>query len=202
MTKQLPPLPRLLMFITLLLLIIAENVLSWSAQRVWRLPGSLFMANSPPTKNHNIRKRKLTLESGKSATIRCRLVPVTSTWNLTVWEWNEPSSVMEHYWTSQQQDFVSRQGLLDPFGLVSWPGSVIAAKELLKYRDEIENSTVVILGAGPGVEAQAAAVLGARKVIATDIHPTTLQLLSYGAQQAGFDKIIQGQGTVSCSDEV
>jgi methylase of polypeptide subunit release factors len=37
-------------------------------------------------------------------------------------------------------------------------------------------------------------MLGARIVIASDIHPTTLQLLRYGAQQTGLDGIIQGQG--------
>lgn len=139
----------------------------------------------------------LTLESGKSATIRSRLVPITEPWNVTIWEWNEPSRVMEHYWSSQQ-DFVSRQHLLDPFGLVSWPGSVVAARELLKYTKQIQDSTVLIVGAGPGVEAQAVAMLGAERVVATDIHPTTLQLLRYGAQEAGLDEVIQGQGVSWC----
>lgn len=42
-----------------------------------------------------------------------------------------------------------------------------------------------------GVEAQAAAQLGAKRVIATDIHPTTLKLLQYGAEQAGLSSIIK-----------
>jgi predicted nicotinamide N-methyase len=49
----------------------------------------------------------------------------------------------------------------------------------------IFNKTVLILGAGVGVEAQAVAMMGASRVIATDIHPTTLKLLEYGASQAG-----------------
>lgn len=146
-----------------------------------------------------IHRRQLTLESGNSGTIRSRLVPITNTWNLTIWEWDKPSNVMEHYWASQQNVF-SRMHLLDPFGLVSWPGSVVATQLLHRYKSEIENSTVLILGAGPGVEAQAAAMLGARHVIATDIHPTTLQLLRYGAQEAGLDGIIQEQGALKyCS---
>jgi predicted nicotinamide N-methyase len=146
-----------------------------------------------------IHRRQLTLESGNSGTIRSRLVPITNTWNLTIWEWDKPSNVMEHYWASQQNVF-SRMHLLDPFGLVSWPGSVVATRLLHRYKSEIENSTVLILGAGPGVEAQAAAMLGARHVIATDIHPTTLQLLRYGAQEAGLDGIIQEQVLDVCSD--
>ena len=103
---------------------------------------------------------------------------------------------MEHYWNSQS-DIVSRlENLLDPFGLVAWPGSVVAAQEMLKYKENIEDSTVLVLGAGPGVEAQALAMLGAKKVIATDIHPTTLQLLRYGAQQAELEDIIEGQGMI------
>eukprot|EP00536_Pseudo-nitzschia_multiseries_P002700 jgi/Psemu1/283903/fgenesh1_pg.36_\ len=39
------------------------------------------------------------------------------------------------------------------------------------------------LGGGVGVEAQAAAMLGAREVIATDIHPTTLQQLEFGVSR-------------------
>ena len=65
---------------------------------------------------------------------------------------------------------------------------------MLRCRNVIDNSAVLILGAGPGVEAQAVAMLGAKQVIATDIHPTTLQLLRYDAQQAGLDNIIHCQG--------
>lgn len=48
---------------------------------------------------------------------------------------------------------------------------------------------------GPGVEAMAMASLGAKQVIATDIHPTTLQLIRHGSKQAGFDNVIRTQGT-------
>jgi predicted nicotinamide N-methyase len=100
---------------------------------------------------------------------------------------------MEHYW-SVQQSFCSQLKVLDPFGLVSWPGAVVAARAMLTYKEEIQNSKVLVLGADPGVEAQALAMLGAKQVIASDIHPTTLQVLRYGAQQSGLDGIIQGQG--------
>lgn len=104
---------------------------------------------------------------------------------------------MEHYWNSQHgSNFgVRHEQLLDPFGLVSWPGSVVAAQELSQL--DIEGLTVLILGAGPGVEAQAAAMLGAKRVIASDIHPTTLQLLRYGAQEAGLglnESVIETRG--------
>lgn len=85
----------------------------------------------------------------------------------------------------------NRTPLLDPFGLVCWPGSVVAAQEMKEYRSLFANKRVLILGAGCGVEAQAAATLGAKRVIATDIHPTTLKLLQFGAEHAGLSSIIQ-----------
>jgi predicted nicotinamide N-methyase len=85
------------------------------------------------------------------------------------------------------------QKILDPFGLVTWPGSVIAVLELLRYPDLLRDKRVLVLGAGVGVEAQAAAMLGAAHVLATDIHPTTLRLLQFGAEQAGRNTTIDTQ---------
>jgi predicted nicotinamide N-methyase len=72
----------------------------------------------------------------------------------------------------------------DPFGVVMWPGSILASMELLKHhyrcpQSRIENKTVLVLGAGTGVEAQVAGLLGARKVIATDINQMAMRLLKY-----------------------
>jgi methylase of polypeptide subunit release factors len=172
------------------------HALSWTSKSVWRSTGSLFLLNTPTcqiTALNASSKSQIILDSGKSATIRSRLVTLTDDWNVTVWEWDEPAVIMEHYW-SVQQNVCSQQKVLDPFGLVSWPGAVVAAREMLRYKKEIQNSKVLVLGAGPGVEAQALAMLGAKQVIASDVHPTTLRLLRYGAQQSGLDGIIQGQG--------
>ena len=64
-----------------------------------------------------------------------------------------------------------------------------------KHKNEIKNKTVLILGAGTGVEAQAAAILGASEVIATDINKLTLKLLKYGAEFSGFTDVINCRGT-------
>ena len=64
-----------------------------------------------------------------------------------------------------------------------------------KRKNEIKNKTVLILGAGTGVEAQAAAKLGASEVIATDINKLTLKLLNYGAEYSGFTDVINCRGT-------
>ena len=137
---------------------------------------------SPP-----VRRREATIrlkESGKEATLISRTLPVFPNGaSITVWEWKNSAKVVNAYWDAQGQIMATanRKPMLDPFGLVSWPGSVLAARELYQHAQEaVLNKTVVVLGAGVGVETQATAMLGPKEVIATDIHPTTLQQLEYG----------------------
>jgi predicted nicotinamide N-methyase len=133
-------------------------------------------------------RRKLRLPSGTDANLLSRDVPITSDWSITVWEWENPAQIIESYWeAAQRQNSIlvrDSRSLLDPFGFVSWPGSVVAAQELHRHqKTAVHNQRVLIFGAGVGVEAQAVAMLGAKEVLATDIHPTTLQQLAYGVSQ-------------------
>jgi predicted nicotinamide N-methyase len=106
--------------------------------------------------------------------------------DVTVWEMDKPSDLIQEWWSIDESERSARVG--DPFGVVMWPGSILAAKELMKlhhsprFKSPIVNATVLVLGAGTGVEAQTAALLGAKRVIATDINPLTLKLLEYGAK--------------------
>lgn len=106
--------------------------------------------------------------------------------DVTVWEMDKPSDLIQEWWSIDESERSSRVG--DPFGVVMWPGSILASKELMKRhhsspsRSPMTNATVLVLGAGTGVEAQTAALLGARKVVATDINPLTLRLLEHGAE--------------------
>lgn len=148
--------------------------------------------NNNNNHQHKRLQRKLLLSDGSRIDIISRTIPITTTWNITIWEQDQPAEIVEQYWDSQTHSLPS---ILDPFGLVTWPGSVVAAQQLLRYSTDydMKQSTVVVLGAGTGLEAQAVAMLGARKVIATDIHPTTLELLQYGVEQAGLSHTIQTQ---------
>jgi predicted nicotinamide N-methyase len=125
--------------------------------------------------------------SGKTASVLSRTVKITPNVSLTVWEWENPAEVVESYWDAakHQADVLhSKSKLLDPFGIVSWPGSVVAAQELSLHKENaVKDKSVLVLGAGVGLEAQASAVFGAKQVLATDIHPTTLQQLSFGVAQ-------------------
>lgn len=126
--------------------------------------------------------------SGRIASLISRTLPISPDWSLTVWEWEHPAQVVESFWEAQARGHdrlvrVDRGRLLDPFGLVSWPGSVVAAQELQKHAWAVQEKSVFIWGAGVGVEAQAAAELGAKEILATDIHPTTLQQLNLGIME-------------------
>jgi predicted nicotinamide N-methyase len=168
-------------------------------------PG-LVTALSHPTPPHRKRQeQKIRLaKSGNEATLVARTVPIPRLeeeedsqscncideeyWSITVWEWKNPSQIVQAYWDCATSINVQQQlssAVLDPFGLVSWPGSVRAAQEMRLRREiAVQNQTVLILGCGVGLEVQAAIQLGARHVIATDIHPTTLQQARFGFEKS------------------
>ena len=155
-----------------------------------------LLAVKPPPKGRH--RHQISLGKGKQASVLSRTVQIASDWKITVYEWEKPAAVVETYWQVEQQGLAltpslsqSHAPLLDPFGLVCWPGSVVAAQEMKEYRSLLAGKRVLLLGSGVGIEAQAAAMLGAKRVIATDIHPTTLKLLQYGAEQAGLSSIIK-----------
>lgn len=133
------------------------------------------------------RRREFIQLKGSNAPLLSRTVEVTSDLALTVWEWEEPAEVVESYWEAENYQLEASGGAsknLDPFGIVSWPGSLVAAQELSSHRSTaVEDRKVLILGAGVGLEAQAAALSGASHVLATDIHPTTLRQLQLGVEQ-------------------
>lgn len=140
--------------------------------------------------DHDIQKKKL---DGKIP-IRSRNVPIDTEEisKITIWEIEDPSELMGLWWASDldSSSLVKRDKIKDPFGIINWPGSTLCGKEMVKYRDQIQNKTVLSLGAGTGVESQIAAMLGAKKVIAIDISNLTLKLLMFGAKEAGVDHII------------
>lgn len=157
-----------------------------------------LLALQPPPKGRH--RRQISLGKGKKASVLSRTVQIAADWKITVYEWEKPAAVVETFWACEQQGLAmtasfseNRTPLLDPFGLVLWPGAVVAAQEMKEYRSILSGKRVLLLGSGVGVEAQAAAMLGAKQVIATDIHPTTLKLLQYGAEQAGLSSIIKTQ---------
>lgn len=113
---------------------------------------------------------------------------------VTVWELDNPSKLMEMWWSADLDPAsapIKKEKIGDPFGVIMWPGSILASKELARHQKEVFNSTVLVLGPGTGVEVQAAAKLGASCVHALDISKLTLKLLKFGAEQAGVDNVVR-----------
>jgi predicted nicotinamide N-methyase len=145
-------------------------------------------------KGKSIKRQKRKLE-GKIPVIS-REIPINADdeiETITIWELEKPSKLMEMWWSSDLDPSaaVKKEQIGDPFGCVMWPGSILASKELANHRDAVQNSTVLVLGAGTGVEVQCAALLGASKVIAMDISKLTLKLLRFGAEQAGVGGVVE-----------
>jgi len=166
-----------------------------------------LLSSSPASGSHSPTgervRRHLRMYDNKTANIMSRDVQIAGDFHVRVWEWEKPAAVVETYWQVENQGLsihdqfssssstATKKPMLDPFGLITWPGSVVAVHEMMRHSEEaVRNKTVLVVGAGVGVEAQAAAVLGAAKVHATDIHPTTQRLLRYGAEQAGLNDTI------------
>jgi predicted nicotinamide N-methyase len=61
-------------------------------------------------------------------------------------------------------------------GLVTWDGAVVLAKYLDKHRDLVHDRSVLELGAGTGLSGIATAVLGASRVLLTDLEYTVENL--------------------------
>ena len=145
------------------------------------------------------KRRRIRLSSGNDARLLSRTVEINHDWKITVWELEKPAEVVDRYWNAQarlvasNKQSMDQQKLLDPFGLVLWPGSVVAAQELKYQSQTVANKSVLVLGGGVGVEAQALAELGAKHVLATDVHPTTLQQLKLGVEE---NTVIRDSGVV------
>ena len=111
--------------------------------------------------------------------------------SVTIWEVEKPATTIELWWSSGDAD---KEKMGDPFGVVMWPGSILAAREMhARRQDDIADKTILVLGAGTGLEAQAAALLGAKRVIATDINALSLRLLEYGVQEAGLGDVVESR---------
>lgn len=69
---------------------------------------------------------------------------------------------------------------LDPFGVVLWPAADVLA-ELVSREEDLRERTTLELGCGTGLCSLVAASQGASRVIATDVNPATLELVSSAA---------------------
>lgn len=91
----------------------------------------------------------------------------------------------------------------DPYGAVLWPSAMAIAEHILSRTNDSSESpllplndfTVLEIGAGTGLVSIAAALGGAREVIATDYESIPLTLLRYAATTLnGIDSVAHNKG--------
>jgi predicted nicotinamide N-methyase len=71
----------------------------------------------------------------------------------------------------------------DPYGAVLWPASITIASHLLEQQDLLlRGQRILELGTGTGLISIAAAMGGAKSVLATDYEPIPLAILEYAAR--------------------
>lgn len=107
--------------------------------------------SSPPLAER-IRTRIRLDHNGEEVSIISRTVVLTEQWNVTVYELEQPAALIEEYWDRKSRGDSSLEDdkVLDPFGLVAWPGAVVAAREARRLfaNSGLDNKTVLVLGAG------------------------------------------------------
>jgi predicted nicotinamide N-methyase len=107
--------------------------------------------------------------------VRARPVEVSAGHVLYIYESEELDDIFDEAITHDEPA---------PYGLILWASAIGLARELKKVGC-LTGVKVLELGTGNGLGALTAASMGAQ-VVATDIHPFTLQLVSEAAKHQGF----------------
>ena len=187
----------------LLFISIVQNIQAFTIKYSAKVPRlSPHLATEHPLQEETNYKERAKLPDSKNVWIVSRTIPIIRSEEndkklflngcIKVWELESPSELINMHWSISPS--LGSNTRKDPFGVVMWPGSILASQHLALHQNDISNQTVVVLGAGTGVEAQAAAYLGAKKVFALDVNRLTLKLANYGAEHANLDHIIECQG--------
>jgi predicted nicotinamide N-methyase len=84
-------------------------------------------------------------------------------------------------WHKTEEELV-RIGVPPPYWAFAWPGGQALARYILDHPDLVVGKRVLDFGAGSGLVALAAAMAGARHVIAADIDPFAVAAISRNAK--------------------
>jgi len=87
-------------------------------------------------------------------------------------------------WYATEQ-WLDIRGVSPPFWAFAWPGGQAVARYVLDHPELVRGRRVVDLAAGSGLGGIAAALAGARDVLATDIDPLALAAISLNARENG-----------------
>ena len=87
-------------------------------------------------------------------------------------------------WEAMEQGQVD-PGSDPPFWAAAWPGGQALARYVLDHPEVVAGRTVLDLGAGSGLVAVAAALAGARSVVASDVDPYSRTAVAVNAEENG-----------------
>lgn len=97
-------------------------------------------------------------------------------------------------WRASEEE-LSRLGLALPWWAFAWAGGQVLARYLLDHPEVVRGREVLDFGSGGGVEAVAAALAGARTVIAADVDP-------FAAAAVQLNATLNGVAVTPCTDEL
>ncbi|MFT0212734.1 50S ribosomal protein L11 methyltransferase [Pseudomonas sp. F1_0610] len=83
----------------------------------------------------------------------------------------DPNNMQRHFTAEETQALLNAP----PYWCFCWASGFALAKWLLQHSEQVNDKTIIDFGAGSGVVAIAAALAGAKKVIACDLDPIALQ---------------------------
>ncbi len=87
-------------------------------------------------------------------------------------------------WSAREED-LEELGLPSPFWAFCWAGGEALARSTLDHPERVAGRRVLDFGAGGGIEAIAAAMAGARSVVAVDIDPVAAHCVRLNAALNG-----------------
>lgn len=80
-----------------------------------------------------------------------------------------------------------------PYWCVVWPGAAVMARHIIEGMIDVKGKSVLELGCGGAVAGIAAALAGAREVVANDIDPVAIHLAQLNAAANDVELVFEGR---------
>ena len=104
-------------------------------------------------------------------------------------------------WTKTEEE-LERDGLPPPFWAFAWAGGQALARHVLDHPDLVRGKRVLDFASGSGLVAIAAAMAGARSVVAVDIDPFAAAAIAINAEANGVSVSVVTDDPIGTSPAV
>jgi predicted nicotinamide N-methyase len=99
------------------------------------------------------------------------------------------------WWYAEPAE-LERIGIVDPYWAFCWPGGAALARHVLDHPEVCRGKRVLDLGSGCGVSAIAAALAGARSIVAADIDAMALWAIAENARLNGCELQLEERNVI------